>query len=293
MAWSFKVGRVFGIDVKVHLIFVALVAWFSIDEAVSTGSILAGLQTLSILLLLFGFVLLHELAHSLMALRFGYRVHDITLWPLGGLARIEGGMDNPKSEFLIAAAGPATNLVLAALVYGAILAFGLDQNLLMRYMLFVNILMGLFNLVPAFPLDGGRILRAILARKMPHLRATEIAVRTGKVLAISSIIYAVIKGSFFGFSPLGISLICLFVLWAGPTELKAARAREVLRRHGGFGPFGESPFGETLDADVLSSSSRDPSKPPPAPTGKGDPENLENYEKDFINLIRRYGKKKE
>ena len=115
MAWSFKVGRVFGIDVKVHLIFVALVAWISIDEAVSTGSILAGFQILSILLLLFGFVLLHELAHSLMALRFGYRVHDITLWPLGGLARIEGGMDSPKSELLIAAAGPATNIVLAGL----------------------------------------------------------------------------------------------------------------------------------------------------------------------------------
>lgn len=174
-------------------------------------------------------VLLHELGHALMARRFGVTTKDIIITPIGGLARLEGMPRKPNQEFLISLAGPAVNLIIAALLGGGIyiaggtllptISFqGLSQ--LPVIMLWINLVLFLFNLFPAFPMDGGRMLRSILARWMSYFRATMIAGRLGQFSALVFAIYAFLENQY----PL--ILVGVFVFLAAQFELNQARVSQ-------------------------------------------------------------------
>jgi Zn-dependent protease/predicted transcriptional regulator len=193
MKWSWRIGRLAGIDVRMHVTFLILLSWVCIshfrlrqsmaDVAIGFGFIVA----------LFAIIVLHELGHALTARRFGIRTRDITLLPIGGVARLERMPEDPKQELLVALAGPAVNVFLAGLLFlvtspaaaiepvNAIRLVG--GNLLLKLM-WVNIGLAGFNMIPAFPMDGGRVLRAALALRMDYVRATEIAARLGQALAL-------------------------------------------------------------------------------------------------------------
>ncbi len=228
MKWSFSVGRVANIDVRVHATFFLLVAWVAWSEYAAQGSMHAALHGVLLIGLLFAIVVLHELGHALTARRFGVATRDITLLPIGGIARMERMPKEPRQELLVAIAGPAVNVVLALVLGLVLLASGIplvtdvsDMNLLSQ-LLWLNISLAVFNMIPAFPMDGGRALRATLAMRMESVRATELAARLGKTVAF---VFGVL-GLFA--SPV-LVLIALFVWLGAEAELGAARFRSALR----------------------------------------------------------------
>ncbi|RLG70780.1 MAG: hypothetical protein DRO11_05670 [Methanobacteriota archaeon] len=200
MRWSITITKLFGIPVKLHILFLALIIGFSIfivfSERVEADPAKAFWGILTILLL-FLFIFVHELAHSLVAQRFGVRVESITLLPIGGVAQIEKLPETPREEFLITIAGPGTNFSLALILY--LVAGPMDLKIinqipispseLLYASFYLNILLGAFNLcVPAFPMDGGRILRSLLAQKLGFVRATKIAASLGRIIAFAMVI---------------------------------------------------------------------------------------------------------
>jgi stage IV sporulation protein FB len=221
---AFSIGRVFGVQVKLHPVFLALVALWSLRAYVEAG-LASGLHALVQILMLFSFVLLHELGHSLMAKRLGVEVYDIVLWPLGGMARVGAMPERGRPELLIALAGPAVNLAICAVIWPFASAPSwhlVAAPSLLDFSLMANLVMGTFNLIPAFPMDGGRVVRALLAQRMSHLAATRIAVWLGRVVAVGAAVAALIwlQGS------LLVLLIAVFVLVAGRQEEKLAEQRE-------------------------------------------------------------------
>lgn len=188
MKWSWKLGRIAGIDTHVHASFLLLVVWAAWAAYQGAGTGLAALMGVAFLLAVFGSVLLHELGHALVARRFGIRTRGITLLPIGGVAALEGEPRNPKQELAIALAGPAVNFVLAGGLFAVTAITGLGSGLLGSLMV-ANLMLGVFNLIPAFPMDGGRALRAFLATRLGGPRATEIAVKVGKFAAIGFGVY--------------------------------------------------------------------------------------------------------
>jgi Zn-dependent protease/CBS domain-containing protein len=192
MRWSWKLGQIFGIGVYIHATFwllILLVLYSSWAQGHTPARAAAGVL---FVLAVFGCVVLHEFGHALTARRFGIRTKDITILPIGGLARLERMPDDPKQEIWVALAGPAVNVAIAAVLYlglgtiGGRLAwteFDWTGAKLLTDLLDVNIWLALFNLIPAFPMDGGRVLRAALATRMEYTRATEIAARTGQTIA--------------------------------------------------------------------------------------------------------------
>ncbi len=176
MGRSWRVGRIAGIDIHVHFKFLLLLGWVSLIHYLTRrewGDALSGLLSITTL---FGIVVLHELGHALTARRFGIRTRDITLLPIGGVARLERTPDEPKQELLVALAGPAVNVALAAALFG-VLRLGTGPAApgqvigggggVLDQLLWVNVLLAAFNLLPAFPMDGGRVLRAPLALRIP------------------------------------------------------------------------------------------------------------------------------
>jgi Zn-dependent protease len=248
MRWSLKIGQVSGIDIKIHFTFVFVIIWAAVQGASGLGGLRGGLFAAVSILLLFACVTLHELGHSLVARRLGVRVRDITLLPIGGIARLETLPKKPLYELLIALVGPAVNFVLAiglglALVLVGSAGFLLDLgNLsnspngaygllvgprstlsLIIYLLGANLILGLFNLIPAFPMDGGRVLRSLLATLTSYPRATRIAARVGQVMAVGLILLAL--------SPVGnisLVLVALFVFTGASFEDQAVQARAIL-----------------------------------------------------------------
>src|SRR5882672_11660056 len=197
MRWSFRIARIAGIPIQCHVTFLLLVAWIAISGGLFTGQPRAALAAVVLLLVVFTCVVLHELGHALAARRYGIATRDITLLPIGGLARLERMPERPTQELVVALAGPAVNVALALAAGIAIQLRGLDrpflQLLLQGAMLegdllvsvfVINVWMLLFNLIPAFPMDGGRVLRALLATRMPYARATRIASNVGQFLAL-------------------------------------------------------------------------------------------------------------
>ena len=191
MSWSVKIGRIAGTEIRIHITFLLFLAWIGFAYY-RAGGAEAAVFGLLFILLLFLCVLLHELGHALMAKRFGIPTPDITLLPIGGVARLQRMPDKPAQEIAVALAGPAVNVVIAFFLIlwaGSPLSLsqllileGAENNVATR-LASVNILLVLFNLIPAFPMDGGRVLRALLATKLSYGRATRIAAVIGQGFA--------------------------------------------------------------------------------------------------------------
>ena len=235
MLGSIRLGSVFGIQVRMHWLFAVFMIVF-----VWMGT-LQGWDPLWILLwvsTVFALVFLHELGHSLVARHFGIRVLDITFWPLGGMARMSEIPENSRTEALIAIAGPAVNLVLAFLAVPVVVYSGLAAEAgeispllweVSHRFLGVNLMLGLFNLIPAFPMDGGRLLRAWLGRRGAWVKATASAVRVGRtfaVLMIAAGLFLSLRGANL------LPLVGLFVWFSGSQELAVVRARHAASRAG-------------------------------------------------------------
>ena len=266
MKWSYTIGRVFGIAIKLHLFFLIFIGVLVLETLLSQGPVTA-LATGVLLCLLFGFVLLHELGHSLMALHHGISVLDITLLPIGGMARILEMPEDPWTEFKVAVAGPLVNLAIAVLLSPLLLLVAIGEvgqpqlslTSFLGYLIGINLMLAIFNFLPAFPMDGGRIFRALLARKRGYLRATEIAAATGKWIAVA----LGIAGLFF-LHQFWLVIIGLFVYFAGQQELAVIRARHT---RGGF-PFGggRGPFyGDSSAFGFRPPPPRRPPSPLPSP----------------------------
>ncbi len=192
MSWSLRLIRILGTDVKVHVTFILLLAFFFAKWQLESG-VTAAIGMTVLFVALFLCVLLHEFGHILMARHFGIRTPDVLLLPIGGVARLERIPEEPRQELLIALAGPAVTLAIAGGLYLALWATGhqvlwtqadLEMPTVLKQLFYVNVLLLVFNLIPAFPMDGGRVLRAILASRMNYVRATRIAATIGQGAAI-------------------------------------------------------------------------------------------------------------
>lgn len=229
MKWSFRIARVAGIDVKIHVTFFLLLAWFGFSYY-QAGGAQAAIYGITLILLLFTCVLLHEFGHAFAARAFGIRTPDITLLPIGGLARLERMPEKPMQEFIVAIAGPAVNVVIA-LILLAIVAPQIDlddlsvldrpgKGLLIQLMV-INIILVLFNLLPAFPMDGGRMLRALLATRLEFSKATVIAARIGQVIAGGFVVWGFFGNPFLIF-------IGVFVFLGAQQEAAYAKMRSAV-----------------------------------------------------------------
>ncbi|MDD9968290.1 MAG: site-2 protease family protein [Myxococcales bacterium] len=231
MRWSYRVGEWFGIGVHVHLTFALLLGWVALGTLVDTGSLPATLISVLLVTALFGFVLLHEFGHALTARRFGIRTRNITLYPIGGVAALESMPESPRAQALVAIAGPMVNFALAFGLSG--LAWLLGRNpfaapttaapleTLLGLMVQANLVLGLFNLLPALPMDGGRVLKALLSTRMDAQRATAIAARVARVVALAMGVYGLLG------TPTRPMLIVIaaFVWFASAAEARFARAQ--------------------------------------------------------------------
>jgi Zn-dependent protease/CBS domain-containing protein len=230
MRWSWKLGQISGIVLSVHATFLLLVVWFTVAYWFEVRSIARVASGVALFLLLFGCVLLHELGHALTAQRFGLTTREITLLPIGGIARLERMPDDPKQSLWITLAGPAVNIVIAVALFVALQVTGhwmpvrqisLTEGPFLERLMLINLSLVAFNMLPAFPMDGGRALRALLATRMDDRRATRIAARLGQAMAI---VFAIVGWQA---NPLLI-LIALFV-WIGATqEAQMAEMRAAL-----------------------------------------------------------------
>lgn len=233
MPWSAKLGRFAGIDVYVHATFLLLLAWVAWRAWLQSHSLAGVVSGLALILLLFLCVLLHEYGHALTARRYGIGTRSITLLPIGGLALLNAIPKDPRQEIAVAFAGPAVNLALAAALYlviavsgrpGAILALDTGAGAMLGTLLAANLMLALFNLIPAFPMDGGRVLRAALALRMDRVRATRLAARIGQGLAVVLGLLGLMGNPF-------LLLIALFVWMGAGAEAGAVAADEGLGRH--------------------------------------------------------------
>jgi len=189
---SFQLGRIFGIPIRIHVTFLILLVIFFFSETHQLGA-RSGLRSLTFIVLLFTCVLLHELGHSVVAMRFGVTITSITLYPFGGIAALTEIPRQPAKEILIALAGPLVNFAIASGLFAGVALFVPAEQLglasltgadLVRSLFSANLLLGLFNLIPAYPMDGGRILRGILASRMDYGRATRWAASIGKIFGM-------------------------------------------------------------------------------------------------------------
>jgi Zn-dependent protease len=223
IAWSLHLGRWLGIDVYLHLTFLLLLGFIGLSHWMTGGGLAAAANGVVFFICLFLCVLLHEYGHALAARRYGIGTKDITLLPIGGVARLERMPDKPVQELIVALAGPAVNVVIAGgLLAGLLLrstwhlpaGLSITSGGFIERLLVVNVFLVVFNLVPAFPMDGGRVLRSVLAMRLDYARSTSIAAAIGKGIAVV-----------FGFVGLFLNpmllLIALFV-WIGATQEAAA-----------------------------------------------------------------------
>ncbi len=227
MTWSFRLVRILGTDVKVHFTFVLLLGFLFLSWQ-QAGGVDAALQLTGLFLALFFCIVLHEFGHILMARHFGIRTPDVVILPIGGVARLERVPEVPRQELLIALAGP---LVTAAIAVGLaawlvgrgelITLTNADElhGSLALDLLQANVILLFFNLIPAFPLDGGRVFRALLAMRMPHLKATRLAAKTGQALAIGGGLYGLATGQTW------LMVVALFVFLSAGQELASTTTR--------------------------------------------------------------------
>ncbi len=227
MKGSIKLFEIFGISINIHITFLLLPLLFLV---------MGGLKSMVLVLIVFICVVFHELTHSLVARKFGIKVKDITLLPIGGVASMSKIPENPKQEFLISIAGPMSNIVIASVLFFVFYyvpwmprpilgnpALGDSWLHMIAWIPWINIFLAGFNLLPAFPMDGGRVLRSLLATRMDYRRATKIAVNIGHVFAI-----------IFGYIGLAhgriiLLLIAVFIYMAASAEGSHVELKESLK----------------------------------------------------------------
>ena len=219
MKWQWKLGTFAGIDVFVHATFLILIGWIGYSHWLQYGTIAKVVEGILFILALFLSVVLHEYGHALTARRYGIKTRDITLYPIGGVARLERMPDKPIEELWVALMGPAVNVVIAALLFVYLYLTGgladlteltvASGSFLTRLML-VNISLVIFNLLPAFPMDGGRVLRALLAMRMDYVRATQVAASIGQGMAILFGLFGLFNNPFL--------LFIAFFVWIGASQ---------------------------------------------------------------------------
>jgi len=258
MGWSIKLGTIKGIEIRIHFTFFLIILWAAaegmLQPARGWSRVIFGIISTC---LLFGCVVLHELAHSLVTVRFGGRVRHITLLPIGGVAQMESLPDKPIQELLIAIAGPAANFAIAAVLalialpmiraeiptnlliappsprtWYVLTAFvirllfrllgGVDWKALILYLLGANVSLGVFNLLPAFPMDGGRVLRGLLGLRLDYLRATRIAINVGQVFAVVIGFFGILSANWM------LVLIAVFIFFSAGQEGQAVEVRAIL-----------------------------------------------------------------
>jgi Zn-dependent protease len=229
MRSSLRLGRVFGIPISLHLTFILFVAFLGMVYAFQGGA-KAAIAGVSFILALFLSVTLHELGHSVVARWFGVKVSGIVLLPIGGVSQIEEMPERPSREFLIAVAGPATSVLLGLALGGAsLLLYGpaatfkttVTGGLFIPNLARVNLLLAIFNLLPGFPMDGGRIFRAVLANAMPFARATAIAASVGRVFAIGLGLVGL-------FTNIWLVFIAVFIYFGAGSEANRVRIKTAL-----------------------------------------------------------------
>lgn len=219
MKWSWRLGRIAGIDVRIHATFFLVIGWVALTHWLRGQSLAATGAGVLFILALFACVLLHEFGHALTARKYGIKTRDITLLPIGGVARLERMPEEPLQELWVALAGPAVNLAIAFFLYASLQLTGgwvpidelsLTGGSLSQRMMILNIMLALFNMLPAFPMDGGRVVRALLATRMDYTRATQIAAGLGQGMAL-----------LFGFIGLFSNPFLLFIalfVWIGAAQ---------------------------------------------------------------------------
>ncbi|MGG5809578.1 site-2 protease family protein [Falsiroseomonas sp. CW058] len=231
MSWSVPLGRIAGTEIRLHLTFLLLLGWIGVSQGMR-GGLPAAAEGIVFICLLFGCVLLHEFGHVAAARRYGVRTPDITLLPIGGVARMERIPEKPSEELVVALAGPAVNVAIAAVLFALLgglppveAAAGIDDpgHGLLARLFWVNVTLVLFNLVPAFPMDGGRVLRALLALRLGSRRATEIAAGIGQFVAFGFGLLGLLGGA-----PL-LVFVALFVWLGAAAESQAVQMRELTR----------------------------------------------------------------
>jgi len=251
MKWSWKVGRFAGIDVYIHATFWLLIGWIAVSHILQGDPALQTLAAIAFILALFACVVLHEFGHALTARRYGIKTRDITLLPIGGLARLERMPEQPIQELWVALAGPAVNVVIAALLFAFLTItnaleplerLSVTSGSFVERLMAVNISLVLFNLLPAFPMDGGRVVRALLAMRMEYTRATQIAASLGQVMAFV-----------FGFLGLFTNPFLIFIalfVWIG-----AAQEASMVQMKSALGGI---PVSRTMLTDFRTLAPRDP-----------------------------------
>lgn len=235
--------QLFGIDVKIHWSFVLILAWGALLYGIGpAGWLVGGIYGALTFALLFVCVTLHELGHALAARRYGIGTRSILLLPIGGVANLERMPEKPTQELVIAIAGPLVNVVIAIVLLPLALLInsngagdllggqamvnnirepGIDN--LVTFLVAMNVMLVIFNLLPAFPMDGGRVLRAFLAMAMPYRSATRTAVLVGRLMAVGFAMFGIFSGN------IGLLLVAFFVYVGGSAELEAVTSRAVLR----------------------------------------------------------------
>ena len=239
MKSSLKLGVVSGIKVQVHWTFFLLIAWIVFAGLSSGGDLTSVSWNVAFILVLFACVVFHELGHALTARKFGIGTRQITLLPIGGVASLEAMPENPMEEFLVAVAGPAVNVAIAALLYLVVPLESflnqdpesLEQTLstinggnFMFFLFSANVMLVLFNMLPAFPMDGGRVLRALLSMRMDRVRATNLASKLGQFLAFLFFFIGLLYN-------LILILIAIFIYFGAHTENVMVQQLTLLRDH--------------------------------------------------------------
>jgi Zn-dependent protease/predicted transcriptional regulator len=193
MKWSWKIGTFAGVDVYMHATFLILIGFVALSYWGISQSWISVAEGVGFILALFACVVLHEYGHALTARKYGIKTRDITLLPIGGVARLERMPDEPRQELWVALAGPAVNVVIAAVLFAwltltssiqPVTELGVTTGSFIERLMVVNLFLVGFNMIPAFPMDGGRVLRALLAMRMEYTRATSLAASLGQLLAI-------------------------------------------------------------------------------------------------------------
>lgn len=219
MKGASRIGTVSGIGIFVHWTFWVMLGGLFTWYLYMGSTVGAAFMGIALVLAVFGCVILHELGHSMAARRYGIPTVDITMYPIGGIARLQRMPRNPRQELVIALAGPAVNLVIAVVLYlidntaDSLRVVLAGRGGLLDMLMWVNLALVGFNMIPAFPMDGGRVLRAGLATRIDYRRATYIASLVGIVIAVVMFIYGVMTAN------LALPFVALFVIFAGRQEV--------------------------------------------------------------------------